>query len=57
MIIIKVIRGWRLVAQSVLPISHDTIIYGSCNATNTVHFASEISDKMKRCSEILNIGR
>ena len=49
-------RGYRLVAQSVLPISHDTLVYGSCNSGKTVCNSSpQFSEKMRRAGEKLNI--
>ncbi len=49
-------RGYRLVAQSVLPISRDTIVYGSNNSGKTVLDSSpECSLRMRRAGEQLNI--
>ena len=49
-------RGYRLVAQSILPISRDTIIYGSNDGGKTVHDSSpEFRARMKRAGEQLNI--
>jgi hypothetical protein len=35
-------RGYRLIATSALPISEDTIVYGSCDGGNSVHKKSEV---------------
>ena len=49
-------RGYRLVAQSILPISRSTIIYGSNDGGKTVHDSSpEFRARMKRAGEQLNI--
>ena len=49
-------RGYRLVAQSILPISRSTIIYGSNDSGKTVHdSSSEFRARMKKAAERLNI--
>eukprot|EP01119_Soliformovum_irregulare_P021321 TRINITY_DN7074_c0_g1_i2.p1 TRINITY_DN7074_c0_g1~~TRINITY_DN7074_c0_g1_i2.p1 ORF type:complete len:833 (+),score=208.66 TRINITY_DN7074_c0_g1_i2:91-2589(+) len=49
-------RGYRLIAMSVLPISDDTIIYGSCDAGKTVHAKdSNFNRMMWKASSKLNI--
>ncbi|KYR00520.1 Histidine kinase A [Tieghemostelium lacteum] len=49
-------RGYRLVAMSLLPITNDTIVYGSSDGGTTVHSDSEIfNQRMKEAARILNL--
>eukprot|EP01103_Thecamoeba_quadrilineata_P005102 TRINITY_DN14950_c0_g1_i1.p1 TRINITY_DN14950_c0_g1~~TRINITY_DN14950_c0_g1_i1.p1 ORF type:complete len:1069 (+),score=222.14 TRINITY_DN14950_c0_g1_i1:25-3231(+) len=49
-------RGFRLIATSKLPISQDTIVYGSCVGGNEVHAdLPEMNEIMERCGRILNL--
>lgn len=49
-------RGYRLIATSSLPISQDTIVYGSCDGGHTVHADnSELNSIMEKCFKILNL--
>ncbi|KAF2070452.1 hypothetical protein CYY_008232 [Polysphondylium violaceum] len=49
-------KGFRLIALSVLPISSDTIKYGSSDSGSVVHSEiPELNDKMKQVGEKLNL--
>jgi hypothetical protein len=49
-------RGFRLIASSILPINHETIIYGSCDAGKNIHAKdSEFNKKMRKISQLLNL--
>ncbi|KAL6049131.1 Histidine kinase A, variant 2 [Balamuthia mandrillaris] len=49
-------RGFRLIATSALPISEDTIVYGSCDGGQTVHSDMfEMNTKMEKIAKILNL--
>lgn len=49
-------RGYRVVAEALLPISKETIIYGSSDAGNTVHNSDPIfNDKMAQIAALLNL--
>ncbi|EFA85283.1 Histidine kinase A [Heterostelium album PN500] len=49
-------RGYRLVAMSLLPITGETIVYGSSDGGITVHSDNELfNQKMKKSASILNI--
>eukprot|EP01132_Coremiostelium_polycephalum_P007680 gene7680-9448_t len=48
--------GYRLIAISVLPISKDSLIYGSCDGGNTVHNdIQEINDIMETVGRSMNL--
>jgi Clustered mitochondria len=50
--------GFRLIAMSVLPVSRDTLIYGTADAGRTVHNDSaEFASLMARAANRLNIGK
>lgn len=49
-------RGFRLIAMSILPVSPDTIIYGSCDAGRNIHARDEkFNAIMKKAAEKLHI--
>ncbi|GAM20836.1 hypothetical protein SAMD00019534_040110 [Acytostelium subglobosum LB1] len=49
-------RGFRLVAMSLLPISGETIVYGSSDGGITVHSDNtSFNEKMEKSAQILNI--
>jgi len=49
-------RGYRLIATSELPISFDTIRYGSCDGGNTIHCSDEhMNTLMERVANVLNL--
>ncbi len=49
-------RGFRLIATSVLPISEETIVYGSCDAGLNVHAKlPRMNDTMHQIARILNL--
>eukprot|EP01102_Stenamoeba_stenopodia_P002205 TRINITY_DN1198_c0_g1_i1.p1 TRINITY_DN1198_c0_g1~~TRINITY_DN1198_c0_g1_i1.p1 ORF type:complete len:1050 (+),score=251.40 TRINITY_DN1198_c0_g1_i1:69-3218(+) len=49
-------RGYRLIATSSLPISQDTIVYGSCDGGHRVHADDEeMNEIMEKCGKILNL--
>eukprot|EP00005_Dracoamoeba_jomungandri_P004099 CAMPEP_0174253460 /NCGR_PEP_ID=MMETSP0439-20130205/2820_1 /TAXON_ID=0 /ORGANISM="Stereomyxa ramosa, Strain Chinc5" /LENGTH=881 /DNA_ID=CAMNT_0015334497 /DNA_START=180 /DNA_END=2825 /DNA_ORIENTATION=- len=49
-------RGYRLIATSALPISEQTIIYGSCDGGNEVHtHLGEMNHLMEKVGKILNL--
>jgi hypothetical protein len=49
-------KGWRLLAASVLPVSKDTIIYGTCDGARTILTDSdEFNKKMELAAKILNL--
>ena len=49
-------RGYRLLATSSLPISHETLVYGSGDGGQTVHAdLSEMNHLIKQCAAVLNL--
>jgi len=49
-------RGYRLIAQSLLPVDKTTIKYGSCDGGHTVHSSiPELNEKMKQAAMQLNL--
>eukprot|EP01091_Cochliopodium_minus_P019576 TRINITY_DN8269_c0_g1_i2.p1 TRINITY_DN8269_c0_g1~~TRINITY_DN8269_c0_g1_i2.p1 ORF type:complete len:734 (+),score=164.05 TRINITY_DN8269_c0_g1_i2:154-2202(+) len=49
-------KGYRLVAQALLPIDTETIIYGSNDGAKTIHTSNkEINGYIKKVSEYLNL--
>jgi len=49
-------RGYRLIATSALPISEETIVYGSCDGGNSVHKKSEeMNNLMEKIAKVLNL--
>ena len=49
-------RGYRLLCTSQLPISQDTLVYGSMDGGNTVlNESAAMSEKLQHCGEILNL--
>jgi tetratricopeptide (TPR) repeat protein len=49
-------RGYRLIAASELPISNDTLIYGSYDGGVTVRNSDEtMNEMMARCAKVLNL--
>lgn len=49
-------RGFRLIALSILPVTPDTIIYGSCDAGRNIHATNEVfNEKMEHAAKILNL--
>eukprot|EP00727_Mastigamoeba_balamuthi_P009543 m51a1_g5210 hypothetical protein (1212) ;mRNA; r:242382-246294 len=48
-------RGFRIVGMTLLPISTDTLVYGSQNAGKTVVTNPDIERKLKRIAKKLNI--
>jgi alpha-mannosidase len=49
-------RGYRLLATSRLPISQQTLVYGSGDGGHTVHSdMAEMNGIIKQCAAVLNI--
>ncbi|KAL6078670.1 Histidine kinase A, variant 2 [Balamuthia mandrillaris] len=49
-------RGFRLIASTVLPLSQNTIVYGSADGKRTVHAdVPQVNDIMKEAAEEINI--
>eukprot|EP01104_Vermistella_antarctica_P016420 TRINITY_DN5584_c0_g1_i4.p1 TRINITY_DN5584_c0_g1~~TRINITY_DN5584_c0_g1_i4.p1 ORF type:complete len:372 (-),score=65.84 TRINITY_DN5584_c0_g1_i4:82-1197(-) len=49
-------RGFRLLAMSVLPISDDTLVYGSSDAGHTVFMSNDgINEKLRKVAQDLNL--
>ncbi|KAF2070369.1 hypothetical protein CYY_008312 [Polysphondylium violaceum] len=49
-------RGYRILAISSLPISKQTIVYGSCDGGQTVHDSDTlINNEMERMAKLLNL--
>eukprot|EP01126_Amoeba_proteus_P011640 TRINITY_DN1473_c0_g1_i18.p1 TRINITY_DN1473_c0_g1~~TRINITY_DN1473_c0_g1_i18.p1 ORF type:complete len:812 (+),score=196.67 TRINITY_DN1473_c0_g1_i18:740-3175(+) len=49
-------RGFRIIAMSILPITHKTIVSGSCDAGATVHAScDEMNQLLKKAAKILNL--
>eukprot|EP01122_Echinamoeba_exundans_P013600 TRINITY_DN5967_c0_g1_i1.p1 TRINITY_DN5967_c0_g1~~TRINITY_DN5967_c0_g1_i1.p1 ORF type:complete len:1302 (+),score=258.45 TRINITY_DN5967_c0_g1_i1:29-3934(+) len=49
-------RGWRLVAQSLVPVDHSTLVYGSCDGCKNVRSENPaFNEKMERAARILNL--
>lgn len=49
-------RGYRVVAMSLLPISKETIIYGSSDAGKTVHASDpSFNERMAQAAHVLNL--
>jgi hypothetical protein len=49
-------RGYRLIAQSLLPVDKTTLKYGSCDGGATVHADDpELNQRMKQAAQQLNI--
>jgi hypothetical protein len=49
-------RGYRVVAMSLLPISKETIIYGSSDAGQTVHASDPgFNQRMAQAAHVLNL--
>ena len=50
-------RGHRMIAESILPLSHQTIRYGSNDGGKTIHNSdSQLAKIMRKCSRKLNIA-
>jgi len=50
-------RGFRLIAESVLPVSPHTIVYGSSDGGKSVHCeSSEMSKRLAKAAQILNLA-
>lgn len=50
-------RGWRLAAQSCLPIDNETLIYGTSDGGSSFHHRNkELNAKLLLAAQILNIG-
>jgi hypothetical protein len=48
--------GWRILAESLLPLGRDTIIYGTCDGGSTIHASvPEMNDKMELAAKIMNL--
>lgn len=48
-------KGFRLVATSVLPISDETLVYGSCDGGNTVKSDKPFLELFEKIARILNL--
>lgn len=48
-------RGFRLIAVSLLPISEDTLLYGTCNGGETVKNSPEVEPMVKRMAEHIGL--
>eukprot|EP01130_Rhizamoeba_saxonica_P014986 TRINITY_DN662_c1_g2_i2.p2 TRINITY_DN662_c1_g2~~TRINITY_DN662_c1_g2_i2.p2 ORF type:complete len:506 (-),score=103.86 TRINITY_DN662_c1_g2_i2:2144-3661(-) len=49
-------RGWRVVAISLLPISNETLVYGSSDAGATIHKKDEqMNNIMRKSGQVMNI--
>lgn len=49
-------RGYRVVAMSLLPISKETIVYGSADAGKTVHASDPVfNERMAQAAHMLNL--
>lgn len=56
MMILLDYRGYRLIAMSTLPITRDTIVYGSCDAGRTIHTDNtHINEKIKEIAGRLHL--
>ena len=50
-------KGFRLIAMAVLPVSHDTIVYGSDDGGRTVHTDDDaINDVMQAVGERVSVA-
>jgi hypothetical protein len=49
-------RGWRLLAQSLVPVDHSTLVYGSCDGCKNIRSDNPaFNEKMERAARILNL--
>jgi predicted signal transduction protein with EAL and GGDEF domain len=49
-------RGFRLIALSILPVTPETIIYGSCDAGRNIHATNDdFNEEMQRAAKTLNL--
>lgn len=49
-------RGFRIIAMSILPITEDTLVSGSCDAGATVHAScTEMNSQLEKAASMLNL--
>jgi hypothetical protein len=56
LLLLLTVAGFRVIAMSVLPVDHDSIRYGSCDAGCSIHATDKtLNLLMEKAAKILNL--